>query len=78
MNDKRRKAIAEIIEKLEALKENIDDVRDGEQEAYDNLPESFQHSIKGANMVIAIEAIEGALEGIEDAITNLGAAMEAQ
>jgi hypothetical protein len=44
MNKARRKAIEEIIGKLEELKDQLETLSTEELEAYDNLPESIQSS----------------------------------
>lgn len=42
MNDVRRKHINEIMSTLAALRSQIEDLKDEEQDCFDNLPESFQ------------------------------------
>jgi len=42
-------------------------VRDEEQEAYDNMPESFQGGEKGEKAQECISAIEDAISSLEDA-----------
>lgn len=66
MNAKRRNAIEsvinELIEKFEEIKaeaiDQLSEIRDGEQEAYDNLPEALQDSERGENMQNCIDALE--------------------
>jgi hypothetical protein len=61
MNKDRRNRIANIIS-------DLDDILSEEQDAYDNLPESFQQSERGEKMQEAIDYLEEAkssLEGIE-------------
>lgn len=74
MNNKRRKQIETAIEKtqsaIELLEEaeniltetlgEIEEIESDEQDAYDNLPESFQMSDKG-------EAMEEAVSNLQDA-----------
>lgn len=50
MNKLRRKQIAEAIELIERAKEILEEVRDDEQEAFDNMPEIFQSSERGEAM----------------------------
>lgn len=78
MNNKRRKQIETAIEKtqsaIELLEEaeniltetlgEIEEIESDEQDAYDNLPESFQMSEKG-------EAMEEAVSCLQDAESNL-------
>lgn len=65
MNKIRRKELAAIIKKLEeldALREEIREqlaaVRDEEQEALENMPESLQESEKGEQMQEYIDTME--------------------
>lgn len=41
MNKQRRKAIEKIYNRLTKLREELDAIRDEEEEAFDNLPESI-------------------------------------
>jgi hypothetical protein len=58
MNAERRKQIEEAMHILES-------VRDAEQEAYDNLPESFQSGEQGDAMQSAIDSLERAISHLE-------------
>lgn len=76
MNNQRRKGLNDIKvnyialcrelnalgERFEALKEDLEGMRDAEQEAFDNMPESLQGGAGG-------EASEAAISAMEDAIT---------
>ena len=63
MNAKRRNAIEsvvnELIEKFEEIKaeaiDQLSEIRDEEQEAFDNLPEALQDSERGENMQDCID-----------------------
>lgn len=73
MNKARRKRIDEIQEKLQEMKDLIDEVLSEEQEAYDSLPESIQDSERGEAMQTAIDSLESAVsscEEIEDYLTE--------
>ena len=88
MNAKRRNAIEsvvnELIEKFEEIKaeaiDQLSEIRDEEQEAYDNLPESLQESEKGENMQNCIDALEYfmsdlenmEIEGTDDLLEEIG------
>lgn len=67
MNIERRKAITEIHQKLEEIMSCLDNLRDEEQEAYDNMPEPFQDSERGEAMYEAIYNLEYAYNSIEEA-----------
>ena len=73
MNADRRKRIeklnVEVREKLAALIDDIrneaDSIKDEEQEAFDNLPESLQSGEKGDAMQESISRLEDAVSSLE-------------
>lgn len=67
MNKQRRKAIEKISDKLEELQAELQMLKDEEEEAYDNLPESLQDGEKGEAMQEAIEYLDNADSYIEEA-----------
>lgn len=71
MNNARRKAIMRIAEKLEDLKTEFEALRDEEQEAFDNMPESLQSSERGENMETVIYNMEEVLESLESAFDGM-------
>ena len=71
MNKERRKRIDDIIAQLNDIKEDIEMLRDEEQEAYDNMPESIQESDRGEAMTRAVDLMESAYSWIEDAVSEL-------
>lgn len=75
MNAERRKQIDTIMSILENMRNNIESVRDSEEDAYDNLPESLQNSDKGEKSQAAMTAMDSAAMDIDNAIDNL---LEAQ
>ena len=78
MNKARRKAIANLIDRLDTLKGVADEIRsdletikDEEREAFENLSESFQEGDRGQAMEAAADALEeavGAIDEIGDSI----------
>lgn len=66
MNKSRRSRIDEIIQKIEDLTYDIDVLRDEEEEAYDNLPESIQDSDRGQVMYDAIDNLDSAISSLEE------------
>ncbi|SBV91243.1 conserved hypothetical protein [uncultured Alphaproteobacteria bacterium] len=71
MNKDRRSRLSEIREQLSTLAEAIQDICAEEQEAFDNLPDSFQGRERGDAMQTAIDSMENAASGVEDAIGEL-------
>ena len=76
MNATRRKRIQEAIEQLDELKTIIEELHDEEQEAYDNLPESFQESERGEAMDAVADNLDSAMSSMEEVLDSLNAAIE--
>lgn len=76
MNKDRRKHINDIVEQLNVLLLEIEEVKDEEQEAYDNLPESMQGGEKGEKMSDAVNNLEYAFDGLAEVIDYLGEAKD--
>lgn len=90
MNNPRREQIANIIKQaadakqvLENLMAEIEQVRDEEQEYYDNMPEGLQGGEKGERASAAIDSLENAAcdvesmnDSLDEVISNLEAAKE--
>ena len=68
MNDERRKAIRLAISEMEQARERLETAQCDEQEAYDNLPESFQQGEQGAKALEAIDALQEATENLDTAL----------
>jgi hypothetical protein len=73
MNKHRRKLIEEArdligiaFSKLEEARSMLGDVKDAEQEAFDNLPESLQGADRGTAMETIIDAIDAAATAIDE------------
>lgn len=72
MNKVRRKEIARAIELMDQAREILESVRDEEQEAFDNMPESIQTSERGEIMEDYIYTLEDALSNLEtDALQEI-------
>lgn len=76
MNKSRRKAIQDVIAKLETLRDEVESLLNEEQDYYDNMPESFQNGDKGSAASDAISYMESASGYIDNAIEELGCAEE--
>ncbi len=62
------------MERIDELKCELEEVREEEQDAYDNLPESIQYSEKGETMESNIDEMDNAISSLEDAISSLESA----
>lgn len=78
MNNARRKEletiagqVKEAIAVLEGLKTDVEQAQSEEQDALDNLPDSFRDGEKGEKAQAAIEAMEEVMDKIQEAIDAL-------
>lgn len=78
MNKQRRNVISKYMAELEEIqstlnniKEGIEDVRDSEDEAFSNLPDSLQYSEKGDIMQECVDGLDDAISQIEDIASNI-------
>lgn len=76
MNKARRISITKIADSLQALKSDVESIQSEEQDAYDNLPESFQDGERGDRMQEAIGNLDDALNLIDEVVTSLMQAAE--
>lgn len=74
MNKSRRSRIDDLIQKIEDLCADIDYIRDEEEDAYNNLPDSIKDSERGETMSEAVEHLEYAISCLEEATENLSEA----
>lgn len=77
MNKARRKRIASVISTLENIidydliesaKDEIEDIFYEEQDAYDNMPENLQYSMRGEESSDAINSLQEAVDALDEAI----------
>lgn len=74
MNKARRKWLEDIYNRLEVLKDELENLSVEEQDAYDNLPESLQDSERGDAMeenVSDIDDVASSIEEIMDTIQDI-------
>ena len=69
MNITRRKALEAIYDKLVELRDELESIKDEEQEYADNMPENLQGGERH-------EAAENAVYGMEDALSDLESAAD--
>jgi len=67
MNNARRTELDKIVQAISDLRSQLDSVRDHEQDAYDNMPESFQEGVRGQVSQAALDNIDNALSSLEEA-----------
>lgn len=71
MNKNRRRQLADITERIEGIIADLEQIRDDEQDAYDNLPESIQVSERGDAMTDNVYSMDDAIETLQSAIDTL-------
>lgn len=67
MNKDRRKRLEKVFNMLGEAQDILEEVKNDEQEAHDNLPESFQYGERGEEMEGYIEMLEEAWNYLDDA-----------
>lgn len=65
MNRQRRKEIRDIANQLEMLMARIEAVKEEEEEAFENLPESIQYSERGEQMEECAMSLDEAVNDID-------------
>ena len=70
MNKARRKWLQDVSAMIERAKEELEQIRDEEQEAYDNLPEGIQDSERGETMYENIDNLDTMAGDLEDILES--------
>lgn len=74
MNKARRKKLGEAFDRIEDAKNILEEVKQEEQDAYDNLPENFQNGDRGEEMqnyIDMMDETEGYLEDAQSVIEQI-------
>ena len=76
MNKIRRKALQEIYDKLSDLREELETIKDEEDESRGNMPENLQGSERYEQSETASGNIDEAMEYLSSACDSIESAME--
>lgn len=76
MNKARRKAIASIVDRIDALHTMASGLCDEEQEYIESMPDSIRDSEKGDRATECADALEEAVSLLSDAMDKLNEACE--
>ena len=76
MNKIRRKALQEIYDKLSDLREELETIKDEEDESRENMPENLQGSERYEQSETASCNIDEAMEYLSSACDSIESAME--
>lgn len=71
MNDTRRKAIKEVMDRLESIKEDLECIIEEEDEYRDNMPDNLKNSERYETSEMDSSYLSEVLESVESAIGNL-------
>ena len=71
MNKARRKEIQLILDRIGEIKEELEFLKEAEETAYDNLPESLTETERAQTMQLAIDNLESAVSSLEDVENSL-------
>lgn len=66
MNKQRRQDLLDVSALLSEASDRLNEIREEEQEAFDNMPEGLQCSSRGETMQEAIDTMDEWNSGIED------------
>ena len=78
MNNKRRQALQKIIDLITTAQEDVEDLRDEEEEYRDNIPESLRASQVYTTADEAADQLQEAADALADTIENLQSAQGEQ
>jgi flagellar biosynthesis chaperone FliJ len=71
MNDQRRKRLAAALESIRLATQQLEEIRDEEQEVYDNMPSSLQDGDKGQRVQNFLDEISTLIDGLDDQTTTV-------
>jgi len=71
MKETRLKTLNDCMYAIQKAHDLLEDVRDEEQDAYDNMPEGLQYSERGDMMQEAIDSLDEAVDNIDEVVSYL-------
>ncbi len=76
MNKARRKALDEVISKIEEAKELLENLQVEEEEYRDNMPENLKGSERYEAADAAVDNMSSAVDALDEAISSIESAQE--
>ncbi len=76
MNKARRKALDEVISKIEEAKELLENLQAEEEEYRDSMPENLQGSERYEAADAAVDNMSSAVDALDEAISSIESAQE--
>ena len=71
MKEERLKTLKRCLNMIQNAHDVLEEVRDEEQDAYDNLPEGLQYSERGDLMQEAVDNLDEAVDYLDDVLSSL-------
>ena len=68
MNKARRKWLADVYAAIENAKDELEQIRDEEQDAYDNMPESLQDTERANTLYENVDLMDSLISDLEDTL----------
>lgn len=76
MNKERRGRLEALLERIEAVKDGVEEILAEEEEARDNIPENLWSTEAYERSDAACDSLTDAVSSLEDAISSMEAATE--
>lgn len=76
MNKMNRKQLSDLISRIETIHEELDEIKDSEEEKFDNLPENLQDSEKGEAFSEIIDFLDTASESLKESVESIQNAID--
>lgn len=71
MNKYRREELSDVTDLLDEAAERLEEIRDDEQDAFDNLPDGLQYSRTGESMENAIGKMDDLIDEIRGVAVHI-------
>ena len=71
MKEERLKTLKRCLNMIQNAHDVLEEVRDDEQDAFDNLPEGLQYSERGDLMQEAVDNLDVAIDTLDDVLSSL-------
>ena len=76
MNKMNRKQLNDLISRIETIHEELAEIKDGEDEKFDNMPENLQDSEKGEALSEIIDFLDSASESLNESVESIQSAID--
>lgn len=70
MNKQRRSVLRDLIDRLNPIRDELESVKDEEQDAYDNLPDGLRDGMRGEMMAENVDGLQEAIDALENDVID--------